>query len=144
MDKYQNKEYACANKSNYSEDEEILKQLSKQQSVTIGIIISVIATFGILEVLLQSKGQIPMYVFLVPGVVVGALVKVLARPYTLSARLVPSLIVAAIVFLYFSFQTLTLYSIFLPFLNVLVCLGLSRRSMTHGQESALYRKRLNG
>lgn len=131
-----------SNLEQISRDEDLLRTLKRQQSVILGIVISFAGTIAILEVLARTVGYIPMFAFLIPGFVVGGLVKLLARPFTLVARLIPGLIVASIVFIYFSVSVFTLYSVFLPFLNLLITLALSRRLMSYEQESALYRRRL--
>lgn len=128
-------EYAC--------EYQILARLKRQQSFLLCVFFAlVIPPFIFWAIWASGFPRIPMFAFLIPSVVAGFTIKFLARPFSMVARIIPSLIVAGIVALAFTLQQITVYSFFMPFFSFLICLAVSRRMLSFEEEAVLYKVRL--
>lgn len=114
-------------------------KLLKEQSIILALLSAVFGTVAMLVALSLAPGIVPLFVFVLPGLVSGILIKLLGRPIKLVYRFVPSLICGVIVLVWFSLDGVTIHTVLLPFLNILACLAISRRNLNYEEEKAIYK-----
>ena len=90
----------------------------------------------------SSRSFVPLLVLLIPGIVVGLMVKFCGRAFDARVRL-PAAIITAVVMFAFIFLFFTNFIVVaLAFIDGLIVMGLSRRNLSYAEESAIYAHRL--
>lgn len=135
---------AAALEESPSTEQIILSKLKKQQSIGLGVVVATVMTlvnfYGV--EFLRNYGSIPMLCLLMPAAITGFMIKVIARPYTMTARIVPTLSLVLMTAAHFNWSPPSIPSIFVPLLSGFICLAASRRFLDPNQEAVLYKVRL--
>lgn len=118
------------------------RKLVKEQHPLIGGVAACFTSFLTLLALSFASGVVPGFVFVLPGLVAGLVLKFVGRVFTDLPRVIAALFVAAVVGIEFYLREALWLSIFLSFLNFVICFAVSRRLLTHEEEKVLYRHKL--
>ncbi|CAA0092680.1 Uncharacterised protein [BD1-7 clade bacterium] len=119
---------------------ETIKSLKNEQSilgVSLGMLLGLIPSLTFLYVYNQS-GQFPYLLMVVPGIVIAFAVRFCGRPYDLGIRVVPAVILAVLLAALFFALDVSPIAYPLTFVNGMIVVGFSRRTLNMEQERALY------
>ncbi len=117
-------------------------ELKMQQRPVLGFTTAILLSIVTLALLSLESGRVPGIIFFLPGVAAGLGLKLIGRPISEIHRVIPSIFVGLLVFLYFLGNGLLLTYI-MPLLNLGCCYAISRRTLNYEQECILYKKKLN-
>ncbi|WP_193164355.1 hypothetical protein [Microbulbifer hainanensis] len=124
-------------------EQRVLEKLAREESYLISLIAAAVATVVGILFLADFANRVPLLVFLLPALFAGFATKFLGRPVGLGCRFAASLACGSILFFALSHEGANAMSLSVAFLGILVCLAVSRRSLSLEQERALYRRRHN-
>lgn len=107
-----------------------------------GSCLAVVATISVLIAFSLKAGLVPGFLFFIPSAVAGFFVKYIGLPIQEKHRIIPSVLVAVIVFLVFAADGIGIIAILMPLISFGLCYVISKRPLNYEQEKSLYKHRL--
>ena len=119
---------------------DVLTAVLKQQNIGMGILLGSMgaaASMLALALSIERGSYTLLLVFLMPALVGGLCVRLFGRLVLTSYRLISSVCIAAVIFVLLAYEQISVFAIVISSMSVLVCMAVSRRTLTPDQELAL-------